>query len=255
METHLWAGWRRGERQPARVVDRAHVGTTLHAAIPRCSWGRDKEKGGRLPLHGKAGRLLPPGVHPALPAREEQGHTGSPDEQHDQHASGSGGTLPVLPSCLPCSTGRLPHAGPWPCSSSRPLGREQCGGWREAERGAPGGPDPPLPQRGRKSVGMLEPSLAPLPHFGLNATDLLLLPEGGGPHSLEGENGAQRPPCFLLSHIWQSSGLASPHPSSSSWRHWAAFPALHGDPPKRSTQQIEEPKCSGEGRGEGLRGG
>lgn len=128
--------------------------------------GRRKKKkrgGTRLPLHGKAGWFLPPGVHPALAAREEQGHTGSLDEQLEQHDrrlqhARSAAFLPAfLPACLPrrhgtarhgaARHGRLPHAGPWPCSSSRPPGREQCGGWREARAGSAGGDPALLPPR------------------------------------------------------------------------------------------------------------
>lgn len=80
------------------------------AAHPRCSWKREKEKGEiQLPLHGKAGRLLPRGIHPALAAGEEQGHTGSLEEQLHQHDRRLQHVpAPAFPPAFPLALGPAP---------------------------------------------------------------------------------------------------------------------------------------------------
>lgn len=260
-ETHLRAGWRRGERQPARVaaVDGAHVGAAPRAAIPRCGGDRGEEKGGqatspRQSWPASSSRSTPWPARPGGAGTHRQpGRAARPTCQRlRRHAPGA--------AFLPASQRGAPTAR-WPLALLLlpPAGPGTMRGVEGGRAGRAGGPrSSSAPARGNaRGDARAEPrALAALRPHRRRPPPPPPPPRGtGSPLFGEGENGAQRPPRFLLSHIWQSSGLASPHPSSSSWRHWAAFPALHGDPPKRSTQQIEEPKCSGEGRGEGLRGG
>lgn len=96
-------------------------------AKPSCSWrqgqpglstllipgvaGRGRRKRGeiQLPLHGKAGRLLPRGIHPALAAGEEQGHRGSLEEQLHQHDRRLQHVpAPAFPPAFPLALGPAP---------------------------------------------------------------------------------------------------------------------------------------------------
>lgn len=127
---------------------------------------------------------------------------------------------------------RLPSRWPLALLLLLPPSREQCGIGGGRERGGRQRPPPTPPQT--HSGGLGSPQACPVQLGRVVASRPLLpwLPAGkGGPPLGLGSSGKGVPPS-LLSHIWQSSGMASPHPSSSSfsWRRWAAFPALHGDP-------------------------
>lgn len=173
----------------------------LPGAAARGRRKKKKKRGARLPLHGKAGWFLPPGVHPALAAREEQGHTGSLDEQLEQHDrrlqhARSAAFLPAfLPACLPRrhgaarrGTARAPTAC-WPLALLLlpPAGpgtmRGVEGGESGERRGGPG--SPPTPR-----VGMLTQRLpaSPSPRARPRLGDTRASTPGWGPRGrLHGE--------------------------------------------------------------------
>lgn len=204
----------------------AGVAGARQAVHPRCSWKREKEKGGiQLPLHGKAGRLLPRGIHPALAAGEEQGHTGSLEEQLHQHDRRLQHVpAPAFPPAFPLALGPAPPPPAEP-GTMRDWRGARAGGGRQRHL-----PTPPNPHRGPGFTPRLSRSAGT--GGGIPAIPTLAARRGTGSPLGLGSSGKGVPPS-LLSHIWQRAGMASPHPSSSSsfsWRRWAAFPALHGDP-------------------------
>lgn len=221
-------------------------------AKPSCSWrqgqpglstllipgvaGRGRRKRGeiQLPLHGKAGRLLPRGIHPALAAGEEQGHRGSLEEQLHQHDRRLQHVpAPAFPPAFPLALGPAPPPPAEPGTMRD---------WRGARAGGVASsthPPPPNPHGGSGVTPRLSRSTGG--SGGIPAIPALAAGRATGSPLGMGSSGKGVPPS-LLSHIWQSSGMASPHPSSSSsfsWRHWAAFPALHGDPRGGERGQVE----------------
>lgn len=231
---------RLGPLRPALLQLEAGIAGARHAARPRCSWKREKEKGGiQLPLHGKAGRLLPRGIHPALAAGEEQGHTGSLEEQLHQHDRRLQHVpAPAFPPAFPLALGPAPPPPAEP-GTMRDWRGARAGGSPAAPTHPP---SPPNPHGGSGVTPRLSRSAGA--SGGIPAIPALAEGQGRGSPQGLGSSGKGVPPS-LLSHIWQSSGMASPHPSSSSsfsWRRWAAFPALHGDP-RGGERGRAEPGC------------